>query len=295
MKRRDEVVVGVFITAALIIGILGTLWLAGRAVTGATYPLHARFEWGQGLRQGQQVLLAGVQVGTVSAVDLHPAGFLDVTMRIQQRYRVPEGSTVLVQPVGIFGDQSVAITPPRPAPLATYEPGDTLPAGVGPPGMGEILARVDTIGRTMTDVAQAFEVQMVERGGLADLRATIASTNRLVDQLGGIAAQQSRELAATMASIRRTTLAIDSASVDSTTRNMAAATSNLVTITQELSQTTTRLNNLMMSLETGQGSAGLLLNDPGLYHDMRNLVARLDSLTADLKANPRRYLNIRVF
>lgn len=295
MKRRDEVVVGVFITAALIIGILGTLWLANRAVTGGTYPLHTRFEWGAGLRQGQQVLLAGVQVGSVSRVDLNPAGYLDVTLSIQRQYEIPVGSTATVQAMGFFGDQIVAINPPRPFTRSYLPPGDTLPAAPGAPGMGELLARVDTLGRSVQDVVQAFEMQMVEEGGLRDLRSTIANTNRLMDQLGTIAVQQSRELSATMASIRRTTDAVNPAALDTTMRNMAAATTNLVTITDGLSETTTRLNGLMTSLEEGQGSAGLLLNDPGLYHDMRTLVARLDSLAADLRENPRRYLNVRVF
>lgn len=295
MKRRDEVVVGVFITAALIIGILGTLWLANRAVTGRSYPLHTRFDWGAGLRQGQQVLLAGVQVGTVSRVELNPAGYLDVTLSIQRQYDIPVGSTATVQPQGIFGDQAVAITPPRPFTRSYLPAGDTLPAGPPTPGMGDVLARVDTLGRSVQDVVQAFELQMVEQGGLRDLRSTIANTNRLMDQLGTIAVQQSRELSATMASLRRTTDAIPPGAIDTTVRNMAAATNNLVSITEGLSETTERLNVLMTSLETGQGSAGLLLNDPGLYHDVRNLVARLDSLTADIKANPRRYINVRVF
>jgi phospholipid/cholesterol/gamma-HCH transport system substrate-binding protein len=295
MKRRDEVLVGVFIVVALIVGVIGTLWLAGRAVTGASYPLHARFDWGQGLRQGQPVLLAGVQIGTVARVELNPSGFLDVTMRIEREYGVPLGSTAVVQSVGFFGDQSVAISPPRPFTRTYYEAGDTVTAGAGAPGLDDILARVDTLGRSVTDVAQAFELQMVQRGGLDDLRQTIVSTNRLMDQLAAVAAEQSRQLTATMMSIRRTTQALDSASIDSTVRNMNAVSANLTSVTAGLSESTARLNGIMASIEDGEGSVGLLLNDPGLYHDMRNLVARLDSLTADLKANPRRYLNIRVF
>jgi phospholipid/cholesterol/gamma-HCH transport system substrate-binding protein len=295
MKRRDEVLVGVFLTVALIIGIIGTLWLGGRTVTGATYPLHARFEWGQGLRQGQPVLLAGVHVGSVATVRLNPAGFLDVTMRIEREYGIPEGTTAQVIAVGFFGDQAIALRPTLPARLTYLAAGDTVPSAPPQAGLDDIMARVDTLGRSVTDVVQAFEVQMVEQGGLADLRATIASTNRLMDQLGRIAVQQSRELSATMASVRRTTDAIDPAAVDSTMRNMAAMSNNLVTLTGDLTQTTQRLNGLIASLEEGQGSAGLLLNDPGLYHDVRNLVARLDSLTADIKENPRRYLTVRVF
>jgi hypothetical protein len=41
---------------------------------------------------------------------------------------------------------------------------------------------------------------------------------------------------------------------------------------------------------------GKLLSDPALYNDMRAVLARVDSLTADLKKNPRKYIPpIRIF
>ena len=58
MKRRDEVLVGVFLMAAVAIGLLGTLWLV-RGGLSSGYPLYAKFAWGQNLKPGQPVLLAG--------------------------------------------------------------------------------------------------------------------------------------------------------------------------------------------------------------------------------------------
>jgi phospholipid/cholesterol/gamma-HCH transport system substrate-binding protein len=40
---------------------------------------------------------------------------------------------------------------------------------------------------------------------------------------------------------------------------------------------------------------GRLLNDPGVYNELRQSLARLDSLIADVKANPKRYINVKVF
>ena len=37
------------------------------------------------------------------------------------------------------------------------------------------------------------------------------------------------------------------------------------------------------------------MNDPGLYNDLRRLSSRLDTLTADFKANPRKYIKFSVF
>ena len=76
MKRRDEVSVGIIITVAVVILLLGTLWLIRGGLKNG-YPLHTRFAWGQNLKQGQPVLLAGVSVGYVGDVTLRRDGYLD--------------------------------------------------------------------------------------------------------------------------------------------------------------------------------------------------------------------------
>jgi phospholipid/cholesterol/gamma-HCH transport system substrate-binding protein len=48
-------------------------------------------------------------------------------------------------------------------------------------------------------------------------------------------------------------------------------------------------------VDSGGGSAAKLLNDPGMYNDTRALLQRMDSLLADIKKNPKRYINVKVF
>ena len=97
MKRRDEVTVGVLVSVAVVVLILGTLWLA-RGGLKSGYPLYTRFQWGQSLKQGQPVLLAGVNIGYVSDVKLRRDGYLDVTFRVNGDQTVPKGSVATVKP-----------------------------------------------------------------------------------------------------------------------------------------------------------------------------------------------------
>src|SRR5262245_16820321 len=100
MKRRDEVAVGILITISIVVLVLGTLWLV-RGGLKSGYPLYTSFAWGQNLKQGQPVLLAGVSVGYVGDVNLRREGKLDVLLRIDDKYTVPKGSKATVKPVGI--------------------------------------------------------------------------------------------------------------------------------------------------------------------------------------------------
>lgn len=294
MKGRNEVTVGIFVTVAIIVGIVGTLWLARRGFQ-KSYPEYAQFTWGQSLKSGQPVLLAGIQVGLVDRVDLDLRGKLDARMAIDRGRKIPIGTTATVISVGFFGDRAVALTPPPHPQGGFYAPRDTIPTGAGSPSMDVLLARADSVSASVAALTRAFKTQLVDQGGLADLRHTLVSTNRLMVELNGVVAQQSRGLTQTMAALRRTANAIDSTRVDSTVRNMQSATARLDTLAGNLASTSARLDTVMIKVQRGNGSVARLLDDPGLYDNMRDLVARLDSLTADIKANPKRYINVKVF
>ena len=45
----------------------------------------------------------------------------------------------------------------------------------------------------------------------------------------------------------------------------------------------------------GDGTIGHLLNNPGLYYDLRRLTTRLDSLTVEFRRNPRKFINLEIF
>ena len=303
MRRRDEVLVGILMTVALVVVIVGTLWLA-RGGLASGYPLHTQFPWGAGLKQGQPVLLAGVNIGYVDDVQLRTDGWLDVTLRVNEDYAVPDGSTATVVPIGIFGDMAVALTPPErlvarsgpelPA-YDAYDVGDTIPAGAPAPGLQDLIVRMDTIARNLTDVTQAVELQLVQGGGLADLRSTLAATNRFVLTLNTVLAEQARELSLATAALRRTASSIDSAMVDSTMRALHATSTNLAALTNELAIASTALTSVLAKVDSGTGTLGQLVNDATLYRDVRMLTTRIDSLVADFKANPGRYIKFSIF
>ncbi len=293
MKRRDEVLVGIVATAALALAVVGSLYLARGGLTPG-YPVYSVFPWGAGLKQGQPVMLSGVTVGYVDEVGIRRDGHLVVTLRVYKRFQVPKGTTARVVPNGFFGDMMVAMTPTI-ATDETFAIGDTIPAGPPSLAIGDVIARVDSIGRDVQVLTGALRKQMVDQGGLADIRTTVRSANALIESLGEIAAAQSAELTRTQQSLRRIANAVDSAQVGATVQSLAEASGNVSTLASDLRTTTARLNGVLGKLEGSEGSAGLLMNDPGMYRDVRGLLQRLDSLTADFTKNPRKYIKLSIF
>ena len=50
----------------------------------------------------------------------------------------------------------------------------------------------------------------------------------------------------------------------------------------------------MASLQQSEGTAGLLLHDKQLYENMNGAVGDLRELVADIRKDPRKFLNIKV-
>jgi phospholipid/cholesterol/gamma-HCH transport system substrate-binding protein len=300
MKRRDEVLVGAMLTATVAIGLLGTLWLV-RGGLASGYPLYTKFAWGQNLKQGQPVLVAGVSVGYVSSVKLRNDGYLDVLLRVNDDIKVPKNSTASVKPVGIFGDAAIALTPTGPSKLS-YSPGDTVPVGPSATDIQAIMERVDSVGRTVQLMTATLNAELIQTGGIRDIRKSLAnaaalstSAAALSVQLNTIAAEQNRNLTATMASFRRAASAVDSASIDSTLKNFRTSSVSLTRIASNLDSTSKRADNLLAGIQRGEGTVGKFMKDTLLYRDLRGLVTQADSVLADLKANPKKYINLRIF
>jgi phospholipid/cholesterol/gamma-HCH transport system substrate-binding protein len=293
MKRRDEVTVGILLTVAVIVLVTGTLWLV-RGGLRRGYPLYTRFPWGQSLKQGQAVMLSGVTVGYVSDVKLNPIGVIDVDLNIQNKYRVPRTAVAEVYPVGIFGDVAVALKAAIPSPVS-FQRGDTVPSRPATGGLDALQARADTITASLARITHALETELVQTGGLRDIRQAISAMNRLVVQMQGVITEQNRNFSATLASFKSAAGAVDSTQIATTLKSFRQTSANADSLMIRLSSNATQLQAILARLERGEGTAGKLLSDTLLYRDARNLMMRVDSLVTDFQKNPRKYINLRVF
>ena len=88
--------------------------------------------------------------------------------------------------------------------------------------------------------------------------------------------------------------------VTTITNNVDTLTNTLNTLPIEatLSQVTTLLDNVEQAtaqLNKTDNTAGLLLNDQELYNRLNSTVTSLDSLLNDIRQNPKKYINVKVF
>lgn len=76
------------------------------------YDLTASFRSAEGVSLGTDVRMAGVKVGSVTALDLNPETFrADVTFTVKEGIVLPDDSTVMVASEGLLGGTFVELVP----------------------------------------------------------------------------------------------------------------------------------------------------------------------------------------
>ena len=143
-----------------------------------------------------------------------------------------------------------------------------------------------TIGRLMTDPAAAQSLQT----SMENLERITAGIRAGEGSLGKLLTDDafSRSLNATASNADAITARI----------NRGEGTMGKLITERELydrlNSMTTRLDQVMATLQAGEGTAGRLLQDRQLYENMTGAVAELQRLIAAIRADPKRYLNVKV-
>ncbi|HSQ31429.1 MAG TPA: hypothetical protein VLN49_16350, partial [Gemmatimonadaceae bacterium] len=153
--------------------------------------------------------------------------------------------------------------------------------------------------QSISVLTRALQQQVVEAGTLKEIHRTMASAAALSAQLQNVVLQQNRNLTQTMAAFRDAAThmsnAVDSAQLSATMANLRQTSENSARLVANIDSTNAQIAALLTQARTGNGTVGKLLSDSLLYTDVRKSVQQLDSLIADIKKNPKKYINLRIF
>jgi phospholipid/cholesterol/gamma-HCH transport system substrate-binding protein len=111
-ENATEVVVGGAVLAAAVAFVVYAGEVTGFGRGGDTYQLSASFTSAEGVTVGSDVRLAGVKVGTVTALRLNPdTYYADVAFALDRRILLPEDSAALISQEGLLGGAFVELQP----------------------------------------------------------------------------------------------------------------------------------------------------------------------------------------
>ena len=297
MSRKTEVQVGITVLVALGILLWGVTWLKELTVSRKVRVWHVSFSQAGGLGKSDEVLVNGIRKGTVDAIDL-AGDHVVVNLALASEVTLTRDSRVAVRNVGLMGEKVIAVDL-----RVTGEPWtaqDTIP-GRFESGIGEVMAGMGGSVDAMDRVVRSLDAlaQRLDRNG--DVDKTLVNLRKASDELAGAMKEnraQIREIVTNFDAASRTAKAL---TTDRETQykhmldSMERTTRNVEQLTDRLDSLRAVAQSLTNKLDHGTGSAAKLLNDPKLYEEARGSLKALKDFLEDLKANPKKYINVHVF
>jgi len=111
-ENQTEVLTGAAVLAAAISFVLYAVQSTGFSNTEGSYDLKASFRSVEGILLGSDVRMAGVKVGTITAIDLNPTTyFADATVSVQNGLLLPDDSAILISSEGLLGGNFIELVP----------------------------------------------------------------------------------------------------------------------------------------------------------------------------------------
>jgi phospholipid/cholesterol/gamma-HCH transport system substrate-binding protein len=138
-----ETVIGAVVLATA----AGFVFYAGQSrgvqIGGDRYPLTASFRSADGIAVGTDVRVAGINVGSVTELDLDPASYrANATFTVDGTLEIPEDSDVKISSESLLGGNFVEITPG--ASEFMLSPGDEIVNTQGSVSLLNLLMRFGT-------------------------------------------------------------------------------------------------------------------------------------------------------
>jgi phospholipid/cholesterol/gamma-HCH transport system substrate-binding protein len=254
--------------------------------------LYAVFGTVAGLDDKSAVRMAGVRIGRVDGIGLAADGrTAKVKLLLEQPVAVTQGAWARIANLGLLGDKYVEIVPGPPN--APSLPDNAVLRGTSPVTFDEAMAKLDSIGSSIEKVTGSFgggnlganinslvsDLQLTSaeiRALVAENRANVASTVRNFDALSALLA---RELPRISAETQRT---LDQVSgvIAENRGDVSASMGNIRELTGRLQTSVDNLNKITGEVASGQGTVGKLINSDEAY---KSAVSTLDSIKAGVE------------
>ena len=307
MKLSNEFKIGLIVVLAAFVTWIGFRLMQDNPILSLDTEVKVMYDRVDGINAGSLVYLRGVKIGSVKSVALTETDSIHVTLSLDNGRQIPRGSIGVITATSLVDSKGIHI---RAGTSTEMVPSGGRIEGIYAISVLESISAEDT--QSLTQGASgAFEGIQGASEGLAGLfndttqasfQASMQNVEKSTEELAAILEGKKSDVDATIESARSLmaqldTLATDNrAQVETTMVQLEATLQELETTSQELNEAIVTLNSILTKMDKGEGSLGLLLNDPSLYQEMDSLSAELKTLTRGINDDPKRYLrHLRLF
>lgn len=310
MKITNEFKIGLTVVVAVLVGFVGFRIMKDVPIFRQGNVIYTTYERVDGLSVGTPVTLRGIKIGSVQSMTLLPSDSVMVALNINfADGGIPQGSIAYVRSVDLLGTKGIEIERGSgPALIGHLE----SIRGVYDQGiMGELAAQGTKISQNVNSSTENLSVvleevkQLLQQGGRENVGQTLSNLNSTSAEIDALIRDTNDDLKASIQSLRNSLqnvenlTTLEQENIKNMLVNLEASSNELESISANLNSITGDLAQIMRKINDGEGTLGLMVNDPNLYHNLDSLTANMNVLIEQLNENPRHYLRhlrlVRIF
>lgn len=314
MRVSNETKVGALTVIAVTIIILGFNFLRGKTIFKSGNFIYAKYHDTKGLIVSNPVFVNGYQVGTVFEIENLNANLSDISVAIKlnDNYQIPANSIATIQE-NPLGTNSIYISLGN---ATTYlQNGDTVKTAPATSLLGDFMNTLSPMGEQFKKTIDELRKVLVNVNTVMDdenkvhfkelitnlsktsdnLNKSMASIQQMVDKQGGSIAQTADNLNGFTKNLADNNKKISNIinNLDSTSQSIKDA--NLNKTIKDIQTALSGINTTLQKLNSGNGTAAKIINDPSVYTELKNTINSVNTLVDDIKVHPKRYINVSVF
>lgn len=299
MKSKEvqqNVKLGIFVLAGLVL-FMGAVFLVGSEnnLFSKTFTTHAIFKNVEGLKEGDNVWLSGVKIGTVREVRIVKEGKVVVTLNLKnnQNKFIKKDATAFIGSDGLVGSKIVVIRPGVEArviqdtdTIGALSPADTqdllnIAKDVGD-NTRSLTSDLKMLAKRISD-GQGIVGELLKDGDFArDLRATADQIRNTTSQT----AKASEELNAMLYKLNHGDGLVNRLATDTTLSYTFDQTlANVRDLSKNSAEMSQGLKELIGKMNSGNNAIGVLLADSLFADRLKVTVENAQAATAKLDEN----------
>jgi len=286
-----DVRIGIFVLSGLLAFVVILFLLTDPATMRGRYMLVTTVADAGGVRRGDPVQMRGVIIGRINNFEMLADGRVAVRMELEGEWQIPLGSRAKLGAAGLFGGRTMEVIPT--AGTTYHQPFDTIPGSDGGTGL---LGSADELSAKATAVLGGLE-KLLDDSTVTSAQGSVGEMEALLTELSAVVAEQRSTLRTLTASLARSAGEMEEATPDAR-RALARADSAMAVLAQtgeNLDKAAVSLRALLERVDRGEGTLGKLARDEALYDNVNRAAESLTALLDDVRANPKKYINVSIF
>lgn len=314
MSSGLEIKVGIFVVAAtLIIAVMGAVF--GKVNFSREEGSEVRFEIldASGLNKDVPVFYRGVQIGTMKNIEMKGETLIAILL-LDKKYSIPDDVTFAVRQRGFVGEKYIELVRDGKTPPTQYLTSGRIYDGrQSVVSMDAVMAKIDKVAEQISVLIGALNDVIANDASKAAINEALQNIRSITSSIDALIAANDEKISEVIENARSITASVDrilaknerdvnisiknikeltaslkhfSASLDKMLENNAnnidGSLANIKEITDKLNVAMDDIKSIAKSLDNGQGTIGMLINDNETKEEVKSVVSNVKNMVSHM-------------